>query len=174
MPSGAWCGRGLSRDFLTPKIPSFLQTTKDHYLTGLTALNIPALEGAGDWNFSETFEGTAGRPPGPYQLAGDDLLNTKPLLGDAGIFDARARLEPYRLELPPGPIYAADHYRAIADMVLTAIVARQSFEHSIILDDWLPEPDEQVRLWRLLETAKPALILDQWSRITVWIGEPLG
>ena len=159
---------------LAAKKSGFPKTSQERYLTGLTALNIPSPEGTGDWHFSETFEGTAGRPPGPYQLVGDDLLNTKPLLGDAGIFDARARLEPYRLELPPGPIYAADHYRAIADMVLTAIVARQSFEHSIILDDWLPEPDGQVRLWRLLETAKPALILDQWSRITVWIGEPLG
>jgi hypothetical protein len=154
---------------LAAKKSSFPKTSQERYLTGLTALNIPSPEGTGDWHFSETFEGAAGRPPGPYQLAGDDLLNTRFLLGDAGIFDARSRLEPYRLELPPGPIYAADHYRAIADICLTAIVARQSFENSIILDDWLPEPDEQVRLWRLLETAKPALTVDQWERIDLWM-----
>jgi len=148
---------------------SFPKTSHERYLTGLTALNIPAPEGTGDWHFSETFEGAAGRPPGPYELAGDGLLNTRSLLGDAGIFDARERLEPYRLEMPPGPIYAADHYRAIADMVLTAIVAGQSFERSIILDDWLPETDEQMRLQRLLEIAKPSLASDQWRRIDLWI-----
>jgi hypothetical protein len=148
-------------------------TTRARYMTGLSALNIPAPEGTGDWHFAETFEGFAGRPPGPFQLAGDNATDTRRWLGDTGIFDARSRLEPYRLELPPGPIYAADHYRAIADMVLAAVVAGQPFEDSISLDDWLPEPQEKDRFRTLLETAKPALTLEQWNRIVLWVSHSM-
>ncbi len=158
---------------LTAKIRTFPKTSKAHYLTGLTALNIPAPEGTGDWHFAETFEGFAGRPPGPYQLAGETLINTQPLLGDMGIFDARPRLEPYHLELPPGPVYAADHYRAIADMVLNAVVRDQPFEESIDPDDWLPKADEQARLLRLFEVAKPFLNVEQWNRIISWISQSM-
>jgi hypothetical protein len=148
-------------------------TTPSRYLTGLTALNIPAPEGTGDWHFAETFEGFAGRPPGPFQIAGENTTDTRRWLGDSGIFDVRSRLEPYHLELPPGAIYAADHYRAIADMVLSAVVAGQPFEDSISLDDWLPEVHEKDRFRTLLETAKPSLTLEQWNRVVLWVSHSM-
>ena len=86
---------------------AFPATSRRHYLTGLTALNIPAPEGTGDWHFAETFEGVFGRPPAPFQIAGVNCLDTTPWLDDAGLYDARSRLEPYGLALPPGPVYAA-------------------------------------------------------------------
>jgi hypothetical protein len=147
----------------------FPVTTPARYLTGLTALNIPSPEGTGDWHFAETFEGFAGRAPGPFRVAGENAADTRRWLGNAGIIDARERLEPYRLELPPGPIYAADHYRAIADMVLSAVLYDQPFEDAISLDDWLPEQHEKGRFQELMETAKAMLTVEQWNRIVGWM-----
>jgi hypothetical protein len=160
------------KSVLAAKTP-FPVTTPIQYLTGLTALNIPAPEGTGDWHFSETFEGFAGRPPGPYQVAGINSPDTQRWLGETGIFDARSRLDPYRLELPPGPVYAADHYRAIADMVLAAVFTGQQFEDSISLDDWLPEDHEKHRFRSLLEAVKPSLTLDQWNRVVLWVSHSM-
>lgn len=143
-------------------------TTRSRYLTAETALNIPSPEGTGDWHFAETFEGYGGRRPNRFCVAGVDTLDTTPWLGQEGIFDARSLLEPYGLRLPPGPIYAADHYRALAARVITAVVAGDAFEDSLPLDDWLAEAGEQARLMRLLEKAKFALSPPQWLRIAAW------
>ncbi|QSA99351.1 hypothetical protein JWZ97_19840 (plasmid) [Methylococcus sp. EFPC2] len=143
-------------------------TTRSRYLTAETALNIPTPEGTGDWHFAETFEGYGGRRPGRFCVAGVDTLDTTLWLGQEGLFDARSRLEPYGLHLPPGPVYAADHYRALADRVITAVVAGEAFEDCLLLEDWLPEAEEQERLMRLLEKARPALSALQWRRIVAW------
>lgn len=148
-----------------PKTPGWPATSPVHYLTAWTALNIPSPEGTGDWHFAETFEGVFGRPPGPFCIAGLNTRDTTSLLGVEGVFDARERLERYGLALPPGPVYAADHYRALADWWLDAVVRGYALEFDLHLRDWLPEAGEQRQLRRLLAKARPSLSFAQWQRI---------
>lgn len=143
-------------------------TSTKHYLTGKTALNIPSPEGTGDWHFVETFEGYAGRDPKHFLVAGVDTLDTRPVLGQLGIYDCRDQLVKRGLKVPPQPIYAADHYRAIMDMILNAIYRNWDFEGAIILDDWLPEQSERDRLFFLLTGIRFALEHDQWKKIEAW------
>jgi hypothetical protein len=58
-----------------------IQTTEEHYLTGLSALNIPSKEGTGDWHFGDFFKGSFGRSPGPFLLSGIDMPSTNKMFG---------------------------------------------------------------------------------------------
>lgn len=143
-------------------------TSPEHYLTGKTALNIPSPAGTGDWHFAETFEGFADRDPGPFTVAGIHTIDTNAIFGNAGVFDCGERLRARGLELAPGAIYAADHYRAIVDMVLNALARGWEWEGAITLDDWLPEKLEKQRFFDLLERARSVLSTEHWQKITAW------
>lgn len=143
-------------------------TSAKHYLTGKTALNIPSPEGTGDWHFAETFEGFAGRTPKHFLVAGIDTVDTTRFLGDEGIYNCREQLLKRGINLAPGPIYAADHYRAIVDMILNALHRNWDFEGAVILDDWLPESAEKDRLLFLIERIRPGLRDDQWKKVEAW------
>ncbi|WP_419600808.1 hypothetical protein [Thiolapillus sp.] len=56
------------------------ETSKEHYLTGITALNIPSDEGTGDWHFHNTFYETGDFVPKKC-IAGIDILSTTETLG---------------------------------------------------------------------------------------------
>ncbi len=95
-------------------------TSKEHYLTSYPALNL-ACGGndTGDWHYQEYFHGFNGRQPGPFLIAGIHLNSTQDLLGKKGVYDAAPYI-PERLKIEGQPVYAADHYRAVADMILNS------------------------------------------------------
>ena len=142
----------------------FSKTSPEHYLTGRTALNIPCPEGTGDWHFNEVFVGYGHVRP-VYLVAGIDLVDSTSAIGQMGVYDCRQRLEKMGLTLPAGAIYAADHYRAILDIVNHAVLNGLSFERSIWLDDWLPEAQEKQKLFTMLQALEPKLSAQQWSKI---------
>src|SRR4051794_10608739 len=117
------------------KIPA---TSPTRYLTGACALNIPAPEQTtGDWHFQNVFFIS----PLPPQIAGegeDTLVNTNPIFGAYGIHECSEVLKKLGLSLPENaPVYAANHYRAILDLLISSARAERPADYLAQPEDWL-------------------------------------
>ena len=143
------------------------ETNIEHYLTAITALNIYSEDGTGDWHFSENFLEDVGFIP-RKTVAGVDTCSTNEYLGDEGVFNCYKTLLEAGVQPSTKDVFSADHYRAIADMVLDSIIKGYDIDGSIILDDWLPEQHEKERLYSLINSFKPALTEKQWQKIEAW------
>lgn len=142
-------------------------TTEENYLTGITALNIPTAECTGDWHFSECF--VVHRDVKLLQKkAGIDLFSTAEWLGNTGIYDCYSVLVEYGLKEAMKNIYAADHYRAIADMVYFKVKSGHAINSTISLNDWLPMEHEKKKVYDLIEKLKPAMNNEEWGIIEQW------
>lgn len=148
---------------------SLNSTTKQQYITSIAALNIPCPEGTGDWHFSDCFIQHDSFVP-KQQIAGIDTLSTYDLLGDFGIFECSQILKKYGASpLPEGKkIYAANHYRAVVDMIFDLVKNGENITGAVILDDWFPEEQEKKTVYQLIDKLMPALSLEQWKVITEW------
>ncbi len=146
-------------------------TSVAHYLTGYTALNIPSPEGTGDWHTETVFRGAFGHRPGPFHVAGRNYPGSTPWLGAEGVFDCRERLIEFGFPVPEGPVWAADHYRAIADHVLSYVRDGADLMLGIQLDDWFPEPQEKQRVFARLHALRDqgAFTTAQWDEISTWM-----
>ncbi|MBL1321975.1 MAG: hypothetical protein COA63_013100 [Methylophaga sp.] len=144
-----------------------MDTSQENYLTGITALNIPIDECTGDWHFSACFVVRGDAKP-PQQRAGIELLSTSKWLGRKGIYDCYSVLVEHGLKEKVRHIYAADHYRAIADMVYYKVKNGRSINRTISLNDWLPEPHEKERLYQMIDLLKPAMNNEEWGIIEKW------
>ena len=115
-------------------------TSPTSYISFKRALNLRlAGELTGDWHFDVSF---FGYPERSYvRLAGpNSLVDTTPTLGSRGVRDmgrliANSGIKPYE-----GPVWVANHYRAIADMAMDRLQnwhwTAQTFPaHQI--NDWL-------------------------------------
>lgn len=95
------------------------ETSPTNYISFARALNLrlPEEFTTGDWHFEESFFGYP--EPAYAPLAGrDGLVNTVPALGSRGVRDmgrliAKRGIKPY-----DGPVWVANHYRAIADIAM--------------------------------------------------------
>ncbi|WP_419600807.1 hypothetical protein [Thiolapillus sp.] len=90
---------------------------------------------------------------------------------DTGIFDAYPVLVERGLQPTTDKVYAADHYRAIADMLFDAVKwvkNQRTLDQFIILDDWLTEPEEKERLFSLTERLSAALTKEECQRLESW------
>lgn len=143
------------------------KTSQEHYLTGITALNIPDEFDVttGDWHMSEAFNPGFGRVP-VFNLS-LDYVPTNDIFGTDSIRECSATLKQYGYE-PTDVVYSANHYRAIADMVYDDLRHEQNFEGAIILDDWLPKDEHKHKFFIFFENAKPYLSEEQWSRYLSW------
>ena len=103
-----------------------IHTTKENYLTGLPALSLAGVKiKAGNTTinyFGEGREDASGHLP----IAGEDLRSTNPIYGDYGVYDA-THLVPANLIPGDLRVYAADQYRAVADMIHHSIVTTYEF-----------------------------------------------
>ncbi len=143
------------------------ETNYQHYLTAITALNIFSEDGTGDWHFSENFLEDESYIP-RKTVAGIDTRSTNEYLGNNGIFNCYQTLLESGVQPSTKEVFSANHYRAIADMILDGITKGNDIEGSIILDDWLPENDEKEKLYCLINKFKSALTEKQWQKIVAW------
>ena len=121
-------------------------TDRQHYITGVYALNVPAPEGTtGDWH--DVFHWQADRErPRTVTLGGSQEIDTNPIYGYLGIYEGRDRLLDKRLEIPPGmnEVYLANHFRAMLDLLY-----RSLRRHGRVLNltgattDWLDTAEQQ-------------------------------
>lgn len=124
------------------------KTTPTCYLTGMTALNIPAPEGTtGDWHFEKSFWGRGDIRP-KFFVAGEGRdLNTNAIWGALGIYDCSSILRAKGIAIAAEErVYAANHCRAVLDMLYKALQHKE-YPHHITVDDWLDVDSELNRFF---------------------------
>ena len=143
-------------------------TSRDHYLTGQAALNIPMEDGRfADWHFSEVFLSGRGR----FQVAGENFPDTTHLLGFYGIRECSEVLRRHGLSLPASErVFAANPVRAALDLVLSAVSNGKVPLH-VTLDDTLDDGamrqdfDAQLQSLKRRMADRAALsLLEQWEQ----------
>lgn len=107
-------------------------TSPEHYLTGQAALNVPSDDGDfADWHFTATFLSGRGR----FAIAGKNFLDTTNLLGNYGISERAEVLRKHGVPIPENEkVYAANHVRAVLDLVLSALAKGQVPSHITVAD----------------------------------------
>ncbi|MHB1730418.1 MAG: hypothetical protein ACYCVG_05550 [Leptospirillum sp.] len=129
----------------------FPYTSPTRYLTGMTALNIPAPENTGgDWHFSGAFRSSSF--PENLKLAGEGLeWNTNALFGEYGIHECSDILRSRGISIPDGvQVFSANHYRAILDMLWRSVSSGRIPQH-LAIEDWLDNEEQKSVLFSLLD-----------------------
>ena len=115
-------------------------TSPTSYISFKRALNL-RLSGelTGDWHFDVSFFGYPERHYAP--IAGPNgLVDTTPSLGSRGVRDMGRLIADWGIKPYEGPVWVANHYRAIADMAMDRL---QNWEWSAStfpahqIDEWL-------------------------------------
>lgn len=120
-----------------------LNTSPECYLTARTALNIDSPEMTGDWNFHNYFLSM------PYEYYVEQAKNTP--WGKKGIIevsDTLSRSSVYSGNLNSKNIYAADHYRALADLFFDGIRNKQRLRSLFFdINDYLNTEEQKDKLF---------------------------
>ncbi len=143
------------------------ETSPQRYLSGIAALNIPSFKGTGDWHLIETFFRSHQQRSRLFMAGVGCEADTTPLLADRGVFDCSAILNEWGIPHPPGTVYAANHARAIADMVLVCVLDGSHPDH-VELDDWMPGNEDKQAVFDLLDVAMQYLTWEQQSKVAAW------
>jgi hypothetical protein len=149
----------------------FPYTNPKHYVTGVTALNIPSKEGTGDWHFQESFYGRGKIKP-KISLAGEgESLNTNSILDEFGIYECSSILRECGLPISDDDkIYAADHYRAMLDMIYRCI-HQGNFPHHLDIDDWFHSAEQTSFLLESLKQMATKLSDQERQMIESWLAK---
>jgi hypothetical protein len=99
-------------------------TTPWRYVSFNRALNLRAPgEDTGDWHFKVMFFCAPDEPKKVATLAGEGTeVDTTPSLGERGVRDMAKELARRRVQPFAGPVYVANHYRAIADLAMPELM----------------------------------------------------
>ncbi len=142
-------------------------TSKQVYLGGMAALNLPSPAGTGDWHMVQTYFLPRQKRSRSFVSGKGCLTDTNPLLGDEGIYDCTEILDQLGIPYERRPVYAASHARAIADLVLDAVM-RGSSADFVVLDDWMPRDTDKRQVFALLAKAVQGLSIQQLEQLLVW------
>jgi hypothetical protein len=121
-------------------------TDREHYITGVYALNVSAPEGTtGDWHDVFHWQANSERSR-TVTLGGSGDTDTNAIYGDLGVYEGRDRLLDKGLDLPANmtEVYLANHFRAVLDLLY-----RSLSRHGRVLNltgattDWLDTPEQQ-------------------------------
>ena len=144
------------------------KTGKTQYVSGRYALNIPG-ETSGDWHFTTVW---FSRTPQTVELWGDGQeRNTNGIFGNFGIADRSADIRKAGLVTVQGKIFAANHYRAILDlMVAGAINGSMSLVIGATMDYLDTEEQKQYVLRQARKAVGSSSLTDNQKRlIDEWI-----
>lgn len=142
-------------------------TTKQLYLGGMAALNLPSDTGTGDWHMEQTFFRPRKTRSRSFISGKGCPTDTTALLGDEGIYDCTQILLKYGIHYESHPVYAANHARATADLVLDAVMRDRSPDF-VMLDDWMPRDMDKQQVFALLEKASEHLPTKQRKQVLAW------
>jgi len=137
------------------------------YLGGRAALNLPSAAGTGDWRMEQTFFREREHRSRSFISGTGCETDTTALLGDSGIYDCTAVVDNLGIPHALGPVYAATHARAVADLVLAAVMRGQS-PAFVRLDDYMPRASDRQPVFDLLAVALPQLPADQRLAVQAW------
>ena len=108
-------------------------TSRQHYLGGMAALNLPSPTGTGDWHMEQTFFRVREKCSRSFISGVGCLTDTTAILGDAGVYDCTAVLDELGITHESAVAYAANHARATSDLVLAAVLRGESPDF-VVLD----------------------------------------
>ncbi len=147
------------------------KTTSTCYLTGMTALNIPAPEGTtGDWHFEESFWGRENIRPKIFVAGEGRDLNTNAIWGALGIYDCSSILRAKGITIATEErVYAANHCRAVLDMLYNALQHKE-YPYHITVDDWLDVDSELKRFFENIPVLNNFLEDDEKIILNSWVG----
>jgi hypothetical protein len=143
-------------------------TSPTRYLSGMAALNIPSDSGTGDWHMIETFFKPTKVMARLFVAGVGCADDTTPLLYDLGVFECSDVLDRHNIPHTSGPVFAASHARAIADMVLV-VTLEDGNPAFIDLDDWMPEREDKNKVFELLDIATSKMGPHEKERVSRWI-----
>lgn len=146
------------------------KTSLEHYITGITALNIPLpAEGNGDWHFHEAFYGRGNRASKIFVAGEGEEWNTNPIFGNFGIYACEKILVELGLPVPNEEhIYAAGHYRAVLDMLYSCI-RNGNYPFHIDLDQWFETSEQKAFLLEKAEEMTSVLNSKEKDILKKWI-----
>lgn len=144
------------------------ETNRFKYLSGMAALNIPSESGSGDWHLVETFLKPKKASSRLFVTGVGCSDDTTPLLADAGVYECSKVLDQYKIPRPAGKVFAANHARAIVDMVVTTVLGGGSPEF-ITLDDWMPSDEDKQSVFSLLSLALTKIEPSKRKLVSKWM-----
>lgn len=141
-------------------------TSPEYYISRMAALNIPAPEDTlGDWHFAGIF----GDPDVQIPLAGngpESGINTNSFFGIDGVHECSRILREMGIKIPEEtPVYSANHYRALLDLVLLF----DKVPAPVPLYDFLADEREVKGLLQFIDRHRGAIPADQMKKIEDWI-----
>jgi hypothetical protein len=146
------------------------ETSPTRYLSALAALNLPTGDGTGDWHQTETFKRGAPCEPLGFLIGPGLAWDTTPYMASVGVVECSALLAAYGIPHPAGPVWTADHARAIADVVVgEALTGRLIM--CVDLEGWMPCPEDKDAVVRLLVMAMGRLPESAKGIVTAWIAK---
>lgn len=129
-------------------------TSTEHYLTGMTALNIPGDDGkCADWHFTSIFLSNNNK----YRIAGLNIPETHHILGDYGIRECSHILRKHGVQLKnEARVYSANFIRAILDLLYENLVHGNVPNH-IQVSDLLDYEEMNREFWEKYEKFRQAI-----------------
>ena len=150
------------------------QTSPTQYISFECALNLRCPdEDTGDWHFDTAWFDYPGGPHRTAPIAGPGgLVDTTPALGDRGVRDMADVLAAKRVRAGPGPVYVADHYRAIADIAMVELAKGRvpTVVTGDVINSWLDTEDQVERLKSYLRPLRELLADAGRQAFDEWIG----
>jgi hypothetical protein len=145
-------------------------TTKEYYLTGMTAMNIPnPEEDTGDWHFQAAFFGWKDRKSKIFVAGIAGAYDTNDILKDFGIQECHEKLRGMGVPIPESqPVYAANHYRAMLDMLLDC-VKKGKYPYHLDIDEWFNTEKQQNFVLSMARNFESHLPKDEWEILDKWI-----
>ena len=154
------------------------ETSPTNYISFKSALNLRFDEEftTGDWHFEQTFFGY--RKPTYPPLAGrGGLINTVPALGSLGVRDMSHVIADEGIRPYEGPVWVANHYRAIADTCMHRLSG--SYFKEVLspcqINDWLWTEDDvdtlvedYLKPLRMLTRGVRREVFDKWLPTVVY------
>ena len=149
--------------------------SEERYISGIHALNLPAPEGtSGDWHFSSVFyRDSDSRASNIVMIAGNgERFDTNQIFGNYGIYNCNKTLENVGLKAQGEISYAANHYRAILDLLYEEIKNGNYPSYlQRITEDYLDTEEEKNILLEKVNIMLPYLSLNEREMLHKWIEE---
>ncbi len=137
------------------------------YYSGTVALNLYDSQYSGDWHSSIAVKSIeTGTSKSPFFIINNNAkLNTMDYLGLDGIVDYSKEIIKMGIKNFNNVVLVAKPYRAVADMLLYAIINNRSSSF-IEVDNWIPRRKEKLEIFRILSNAKDKLTKLQKKQLT--------
>ncbi|WP_410951034.1 hypothetical protein [Pseudomonas sp. S1(2024)] len=150
---------------------SLERADRQHYITGVPAINFPTSKNTGGWHFLNYFD--LDRGVFKVSLSGIHYPSTNKYFGDFGIVDISNKLDALKIPHFNKRVFMATHHRAAADILIKWAISGK-VHCTVEADEWFPAKSDRDALVNVLTLAKEKLEEDGlWIRLQSWMTSQL-